>query len=248
MADAPPASTALAVDSRLAVAQRREAVLALLTQRFADDVLDVDELEQRLGAAHAATSLAALDALVADLGPAVPPAPTTALAPVSGGVLVRDDPHRRATATMWAVFGGVDRRGSWQVPRRMNLRCIMGGGHLDFREAEFGPGVTELHVRCVMGGLELIVPPGLQLDVDVSAVLGGVENRHQVTPAEAADPNRPILRITGLAVLGGLEIQTRRTGESRGDAKRRVRNARRAARLPADRDGTRPALPRGDGD
>lgn len=244
MVDVPPSAPALVVDSRLAVAQRRDEVLALLSQRFADDVLDVDELEQRLAAAHAATSLAALDALVADLGPA-PAAPGVALAPVRGDVVVRDDPHRREAATMWAVFGGVDRRGSWQVPRRMTIRCIMGGGHLDFREAEFGPGVTELHVRCVMGGLELIVPPGLQLDVDVSAVLGGVENRHE---ASAPDPSRPILRITGMAVLGGLEIQTRRAGESRREAKRRLKAARRDARLgePNDRSGR--TLPPGDSD
>jgi hypothetical protein len=56
----------------VAVRDRREQVTAQLTDAFARDDIDVDELEHRLDLAHAARSIAELDAVAADL-----PAPPT---------------------------------------------------------------------------------------------------------------------------------------------------------------------------
>src|SRR5438128_2575164 len=143
----------------VALRDRREQVISLLTLRFTDDVLDVDELDRRLDRAHSATSIAELDDLVADLD-----APATPIA-----VVVRDDPNRAAERKIWCVMSGLDRKGRWIVPRKMRVKIFWGGGRLDFREADFGPGVTELHVSCVMGGFEVIVPPNFSVDVDASA-------------------------------------------------------------------------------
>jgi len=54
---------------------RRDEVIARLSQAFGDGALDVDELERRLARAHAATTVAELDALVADLPSAALVAP-----------------------------------------------------------------------------------------------------------------------------------------------------------------------------
>jgi DUF1707 SHOCT-like domain len=224
----------------VALRDRREQIIALLTQRFSDDVFDVDELDRRLDRAHTATSVAELDELVADLAPAKG-APSTALAPRAGAALVRDDPSRPAHRNVWCVMSGIDRKGRWLVPRSMRVRCFWGGGRLDYREADFGPGVTELHVTAVMGGLEIIVPPGLAVDVDASAIMGGFDERHRASPSP--DPDRPVLRITGFAMMGGVSIETRLPGESQRDARKREKRERKALR-----DGSRAALPPGKGD
>lgn len=233
--------------SRVLLAQRRDAVIALLGQRFAEDLLEVDELEARLDQAHRAATLAELERVVADLEPPAPAASPAATSTTTALALTRDDPTRAGSRRLWAVFGGLERKGRWQVPRQLAIRCVMGGAELDFREADFGPGVTELRLHCVMGGAQIVVPPWLQVDVDMSAIMGGVENRSRVS-AEP-DPGRPILRITGLAVMGGVEVKTRLPGESWRDARRREKAERAALKAGAkalDKGGSG-ALPPGAG-
>jgi hypothetical protein len=234
--------------SRVLLAQRRDAAIALLGQRFAEDLLEVDELEARLDLAHRATTLAELERVVADLEPPAPaPAPGAAIDAPTALALTRDDPTRAETRSLWAVFGGLERKGRWQVPRRLAIRCVMGGAELDFREADFGPGVTELRLHCLMGGVDIVVPPWLQVDVDMSAILGGVDNRSRVSPEP--DAGRPILRITGLAMMGGVDVKTRLPGESWRDARRREKAERAAhkARAKALDKGGSGALPPGGG-
>jgi len=214
--------------SLVAVRDRREQVIELLTRRFSDDTLDVDELDRRLDLAHSATSLAELEQLIADLDPGDPgaaPAPSTALATRAETLLVHDDPDRPAHRNVWCVMSGVDRKGRWVVPRSMRIRCFWGGGRLDFREADFGPGVTEVHVTAIMGGLEIIVPPSLAVDVDASAIMGGFDERHRSTTSP--EPGRAVLRVTGFAMMGGVSIETRLPGESERDARKRDKRERK---------------------
>ena len=235
MADAPAGNL-------VALRDRREEVIARLTEGFTQDLLDVDELDTRLDRAHTATSVADLDALIADLRAPDGAAASTALATRSESTIVRDDPRRPESKKMWCVLSGVDRSGRWIVPRKMRVRCFMGGGRLDFREADFGPGVTELHVSCFMGGFEIIVPPELATDVDASAIMGGFDERHS-EPTSSGKP-QAVLRITGFAVMGGVEISTMLPGETKGDARRRLRRERRAQRALAR--ARQRALPPGD--
>lgn len=227
----------MAETSLVALRDRREQVIAMLTKGFSDDVFDVDELDRRLDRAHSATSLAELDDLIKDLAA---PTASTALVPASAHTLVRDDPNRPAEKKIWCVMSGIDRKGRWIVPRKMRVKCFWGGGRLDFRDADFGPGVTELHVSCVMGGFEVIVPPTLSVDVDASAIMGGFDERHRA-PA-SPEPNQAILRITGYVVMGGVSIETRLSGESSRDARKREKRERKALKERRARE-----LPPGDG-
>jgi hypothetical protein len=139
-----------------------------------------------------------------------------------------------------AIFGGVERRGSWSVARQLKARAILGGIVLDFRDAALPPGVTDLHVSAVFGGIEIIVPPGLSVEVSGTAIFGGFGHVERV-PA-VADPDRPVLRVRGRAVFGGVAVETRLPGESESDASRRpaghrvLRAGHEARRLPAKSD------------
>jgi hypothetical protein len=127
-----------------------------------------------------------------------------------------------------AVFGGSERKGEWTPPRHLYTVAVMGGASLDFREARMPPGVTEVFIVAVMGGTEVIVPPGLAVETDAFALMGGVDGRDQA-PSEA-DPNAPRLKIRGVAVMGGIEVNVRLPGETPGDARKRLKRERRERR------------------
>jgi hypothetical protein len=212
-----------------ALKQRREQTIVLLCEHFAQDRLEVEEFEARLDRAHRAVTVADLEALLQDLPAAAPSAPEPAtreardiLARGMGAVAdaVRD------SRTLLAVMGGVERKGRWTPARRNVVIAIMGGAALDFREVTLPPGRTEVFIFCMMGGAEIIVPPSLSVDASGIAIMGGFEH----TAALPADPDAPVLRVSGLCLMGGVEILVRYPGESPKDARERQREERRALR------------------
>lgn len=207
----------------VSVAERRDQVVAILAEQYGGDRLELDELERRMQLAQQATTVATLDALVADLV-----APTTA-------ALAVVDPGHPERGRVVAMFGGVDKGGAWTVPRKLTVVAAFGGADIDLRTARFAPGVTELRVYCAFGGVSLIVPPDLTVESDAVAVFGGIDVGH---PAAAAAADRPIVRLTGFAAFGGVDVEPRLPGESRRDAKRRVKAEAKALAGTA-----RPQLP-----
>ena len=222
--------TGLARHDRAAQARvhdARERAIATLSEGFANDALDVDEFERRVTLAHTSDSAEEIAALTADL-----PASTTALAKTTVALAPATADDGVAPETVYAIFGGVDRRGAWNVPRRWRVVAAFGGAQLDLREARFPTGLIDLEVKAVFGGVQLIVPPGLAVEVHGTAIMGGFQNVNRA-PAHP-DPDAPLLRIHGLALMGGVEITMRLPGESERQAHRRrkveSRQERRALR------------------
>jgi hypothetical protein len=206
--------------------QTRERIVDQLCQQYAAENLSDELLEQRLTQAFAATSVAELNALVADL----PTESADAASPSASVALARPEtvPERQV---VFAVMGGAERRGAWTPPRNLHVLAVMGGAELDFRDARFGPGVTEVTCFALMGGIEIIVPPGVQVETSGLALMGGFG--HSGTAQAPTDPDAPILRIGGLAIMGAVELDVRYPGERRGDARKRERLER--AELKATR-------------
>ena len=110
----------------------------------------------------------------------------------------------------------------------MKIVAIMGGANLDLREARFPRGVIDIEVKAVMGGINIVVPPGLAVQMHGSAIFGGFQdiNRAPVNP----DPDAPLLRVRGLTMMGGVNVEMRLPGESERDARRRAQRALREER------------------
>jgi hypothetical protein len=213
----------------VALRQRRQEVVDRLTEDFARDLIDVDEFEERVDLAHRAESTAALEKVVADLAPLEKDAP-----PIDPQRALELHPHRTSalaasdrTEKRWAVavLGGVERKGTWRVPQRLRVVCVMGGAEIDFREVSLPPGVTHVKVFCMMGGAEIIVPPDLAVECDGMAIMGGFEQLDRA-PA-GGDPASPLLRVSGFAFMGGFTISTRLPGESARQASKRQKRERR---------------------
>lgn len=206
----------------VALQSRREQTIAALCDHFAKDHLTLEEFERRLDVANRTASLPDLDSLISDL-PVL--AGTTATAPAPAPKAAPPATHIREQQTLFAMMGGVDRRGRWQPAHSTNVITIMGGASLDFREVDLPPGETEVSVFALMGGVEIIVPPGMNVDAGGFAIMGGFEHKEYI--ASARDPNAPVLRVDGFVFMGGVDVQVRYPGETQKDMQRRQREERR---------------------
>ena len=207
----------------------RERTVEALCAQFARDALDTAEFERRIDRAYRAATPLQLAELTSDL-PVLPTASPPAIRPEPSPARVPRVPasQRQASQFVVAVMAGSERKGSWVPARNIYSIAFMGGVGLDFREARFGPGVTEVTIVAVMGGVEIIVPPGLQVEADGFAIMGAFEHRSDAAPP---DPDSPVLRINGMALMGGLEISTRLPGETASQARKR-RKLERKKQLP----------------
>jgi signal transduction histidine kinase len=113
-------------------------------------------------------------------------------------------------------FGNVERNGPWVVPSELNVRVRFGNAELDLRDAVLGEGTTTIHVDVKFGNVELLVPPELQVEVNVATFAANVSGRGggQVEPAAHGDGayRRPpdaapkLVRVVGACKAGNCEV------------------------------------------
>jgi hypothetical protein len=193
----------------------REQTVKLLIDHYAADNLTVDEFESRLDQAYLTTTQEGLAALLSGL-PVLASTSEVAHAPPVATVpadQVKD------FGVQIAIMGGSERKGSWTPPRKLYSLALMGGAGLDFREARMPPGETVVNVLTVMGGVEILVPPGLAVETHGLGIMGGFEAVDQA--GDYTDPDAPRLVIRGMAIMGGVEITVRLPGETAKDARQR---------------------------
>ncbi|RPK83204.1 DUF1707 domain-containing protein [Streptomyces sp. ADI98-10] len=211
----------------------RERIAELLREAVAEGRLDMDEFDQRLGAAYKARTRGELVPLVQDLpaaGPEFAPVGSSAPAPLRGPAA--NWPARiGGTATSkgaFAFWGGFNRKGRWTVGRTFTAFAMWGGGEIDLREANFEGRETVIRCVTIMGGIQVTAPPELNVDVRGIGIMGGFGegSNDEGEPA----PDAPYVRITGFALMGGVGVERKRT-----KAERRRLKAAEEAELEARR-------------
>lgn len=185
----------------------RERVAERLRDAVAEGRLDMDEFEQRLDAAYRARTHGELEPLVRDLpAPAGGAATTAAPARDSWSGRVGGPATSRGAFSFWGGFG---RRGTWTVGRRFTAFTLMGGGELDLREARFEDRLTVIDCVAVMGGIQVTVPPGLNVEVRGIGLMGGFDEHGRVEADP--DPDAPRVVVRGLALMGGVGVERKLT-------------------------------------
>lgn len=182
---------------------QRDATVDVLRDAVADGRLTLEEFGDRAGASYAATTVADLEAVVADLG-RLEPAPGSTPVPVP-------PPIQPPAQRILAVMGGAQRRGHWQVGSEVSAMAIMGGVELDLYEADLAGEVTTIRAFALMGAVEVLVPEGVPVQVEGSVLMGAVEDR----TVRRGGRQRPMVRVVGHGMWGAVAIRHRK-GERRG--------------------------------
>ncbi|MFJ3770201.1 DUF1707 domain-containing protein [Streptomyces sp. NPDC090075] len=192
----------------------RERVAEVLRDALAEGRLDMEEFEERLEATYKARTYGELTPITRDLpAPGAPPAVSLSKPPVvSGSWAGRIVGGEGSSSWAVAVMSGFQRKGRWTVPKRFNSFAFWGGGEIDLREANFADGEVVINCIAIMGGMSVIVPPGVEVVMRGIGIMGGFDERdHDASP----DPGAPRVIVTGFAFWGGVEVQHKVTKAER---------------------------------
>ncbi|UQX01327.1 DUF1707 domain-containing protein [Streptomyces sp. RerS4] len=191
----------------------RELVVERLRDAVAEGRLDMEEFGERLEAAYASRTYAELEPLTRDLPASGTPAGISPLASAPGSAPAPRDAGwagriggSGTSATAVAVMSGFQRKGHWTVPRHFNAIAFWGGGEIDLRQANFAEREVVINCFAVMGGIEITVPPGVEVDVRGIGIMGGFD---QSVSDHPVDPGAPRVIVTGLAFWGGVGIKVK---------------------------------------
>jgi hypothetical protein len=195
----------------------REKVAGLLRDAYAEGRISPVEHEERLAEVYRATTYAELLPVLHDLpvppgvlavpgvGQALSVAHSALPAVPGAGTGVVVDPSRagQGQGTAVAIMSGVERKGRWVAPPSMTTVAFMGGVEMDFRDVVLTAQETTMTVFCLMGGIDIKVPDGIEVRIDAIALMGGHSGPRSTPP-----PGSPVLRITGLIIMGGVDVKT----------------------------------------
>ena len=172
----------------------RDAVVSRLQTALGEGRLDLDEFGQRASAAYDATTLAELEAVVADL-------PSDARPPV-------EIVGSRAPETVSTVFGDVRLAGG-SVPRRVST--VFGDVRIDLRGLRSDADRVDLYASTVFGDVEVIVAEGVDAELQGRTVLGDRRTELAAVPRVAGTPR---VVVHARAVFGDLRLRSLAPGDS----------------------------------
>jgi hypothetical protein len=177
--------------------ESRERAVKLLSDGYAYDRLTESEFEWRLGRLGSTESPAAVDALVADL---LGPAPSYSPAPSTLGAF-----HRR----IMAVMSNSRHAGPWTVPPQLDVAAVMSEVRIDLRHATI-PAACTIDVSAFMANVSIIVPPGMPVHFDVSAIMA--TSRNDAVPTSYQTPGVPLITVKGFAFMAEVRVRVRELG------------------------------------
>lgn len=124
---------------------------------------------------------------------------------------IRKTPSSQDFVNLSFVLGGGDLKFNTKNLKGGRITSIMGGGSIDLREADIQDDEIMIDTFCLMGGIEIRVPTTWEVNLQVTPLLGGIDNKTSYHAANDKD-SRPgkspkKLTIKGIAIMGGMEIK-----------------------------------------
>ena len=138
----------------------------------------------------------------APLQPPAPPPSSGSFPPSANPGPQSGSPPLSNHLSLFGMMGSTKQRVSGVIFRSADMTSFMGGCELDLRDALLGAdGAAYVEVFALMGGAHIIVPTSWKVVVQVTPVMGGVD-----------DKSRPVLGgnqflyVRGTVLMGGVEI------------------------------------------
>jgi class 3 adenylate cyclase len=189
--------------------QDRERVVEVLKTSCGDGRLTLDEFSERVEAAYRTVALGDVAPVLADLPHPFGPDFAGVLSAETDHAPVPAPPQARHAATgrkvtRWtiSIMGGSQRKGRWRLREKTNAVAIMGGCLLDLRNAEVeGPDVL-INAVALMGGIEIVVPEGIEIELGGIAIMAGKD-------AKRLKDVPPIIRVRVFAFWGGVTVRSK---------------------------------------
>ncbi len=103
-----------------------------------------------------------------------------------------------------SVFGGSNQKIYSKNLKGGDVVAIFGGCELNLSHSDF-QGTIQLEVVAIFGGVKIIVPPTWEIASEVTAILGGMDDKRAVAPF--GEGPKKLLIVKGLALFGGVEIK-----------------------------------------
>lgn len=105
--------------------------------------------------------------------------------------------------TVFAFFGGAERRVTSQTFRNADLTAIFGGIELDLRDATIADPPAHISTTTIFGGAEIRVPREWNVRIDVLPLFGATEDSRPRADEAHEDVD---LVLTGFVAFGGVEL------------------------------------------
>ena len=197
----------------------REYVVDVLRAHCSEGRIDLDEFSERINRVYAARTIGELTDITSDL-----PLPAT----ITHGDLETTGRVRQASKWIVAVMSGAVRKGKWRVDPETNVIAVMGGANIDLRDAVFTGDDILLRCYAIMGGIDIIVPEGMEVHANGIPFMGGFDDKTNASVPIV--PGSPVVRIKYFAMMGAVAVKSKASPEEerkRKEARRRERRERR---------------------
>lgn len=104
-----------------------------------------------------------------------------------------------------AVLSGIERRIVSRDFEGGEATAVLGACEIDLRRAEMAGEQAVIEVFALLGGIELFIPEGWEVEIRGTPLLGGFEDRSRPAPGTGA----PRLIVQGVVILAGVEVIAR---------------------------------------
>ncbi len=101
------------------------------------------------------------------------------------------------------TFGGRTFKSTARNLSEGSVLTMFGGVELDLQGADIGTGATVV-LRCIMGGIDVKVPPAWRVELIANEVLAEIGN-HTNPDEQLSDA--PLLLVDATAIMGGIDIR-----------------------------------------
>jgi Domain of unknown function (DUF1707)/Cell wall-active antibiotics response 4TMS YvqF len=179
----------------LITSQERDVAEARLRQAVADEMLTLDEFGDRMRALLGARTRGDLQQAVAGMPVAAEPLRRTRERGTAR-------PARRQQHII-AVMSEEAARGRWRPAPETTAIGVMGNAIVDLQGAEYEGDELKISAIAFMGGVEIVVPEGVEVELSGFSIMGDRSNKLDAPVL----PDAPLVRVDAYAVMGSVEIR-----------------------------------------